>query len=320
MSGALVLVTSSTGAPDEVALQALALGRRLAASGPVHALVLADDATASGLGAWGATEVHLARHPALGVRAPDAVGRILADLAERLGVDVVIGPGTEAGNTILARAAVRAGAPFAANCVAAAAGDPMTITRLRWGGSLLEESAIVGSPVMLTAAAHAIAAEQTVGTAPVTPFTPDLDEADLVVRVVDRIAAPAGGVSLADAKVVISGGRGVGSAAGFGPIEELAGLLGAAVGCSRAVTIAGWRSHTDQVGQTGTKIAPNLYIACGISGATQHLAGTKGAKKILAINKDPEAPIMTAADYAVVGDLHQVVPAIIAEVRRVRGA
>jgi electron transfer flavoprotein alpha subunit len=320
VSGALVLVTGSAGAPDEVALQALALGRRLAPSGPVHALVLADEGAASGLGAWGATEVHLARHPALEVPAPDAVGRILADLATRLGVDVVIGPGTEAGNTILARAAARAGAPFAANCVAASAGDPLAITRLRWGGSLLEESAISGSPVMLTAAAHAIAAEAVDGAAPVTPFTPDLDEADLVVRVVDRIAAPAGGVSLADAKVVISGGRGVGSAAGFGPIEELAGLLGAAVGCSRAVTIAGWRSHTDQVGQTGTKIAPNLYIACGISGATQHLAGTKGAKKILAINKDPEAPIMTAADYAVVGDLHQVVPAIVAEVRRVRGA
>jgi electron transfer flavoprotein alpha subunit len=117
----------------------------------------------------------------------------------------------------------------------------------------------------------------------------------------------------------VSGGRGVGSADGFRPIEELALLLGAAVGCSRAVTMAGWRSHTDQVGQTGTKIAPNLYIACGISGATQHMAGAKGAKKLLAINKDGEAPIMTAADYAVIGDLHEIVPAISAEIRRARG-
>jgi electron transfer flavoprotein alpha subunit len=156
--------------------------------------------------------------------------------------------------------------------------------------------------------------------ATVAPFTPELDEADLAVRVVDRIAAAAGGVTLAEAKVVVSGGRGVGSADGFGPIEELAALLGAAVGCSRAVTISGWRSHTAQVGQTGTKIAPNLYIACGISGATQHMAGAKGAKKILAINKDAEAPIMSAADYAVIGDLHQVVPAISAEIRRARGA
>jgi electron transfer flavoprotein alpha subunit len=91
------------------------------------------------------------------------------------------------------------------------------------------------------------------------------------------------------------------------------------VGCSRAVTIAGWRPHTEQVGQTGTKIAPEVYIAAGVSGATQHLAGCKGAKKILAINKDPESPIMTAADYAVIGDMHQVLPAISAEIRRVRG-
>jgi electron transfer flavoprotein alpha subunit len=111
----------------------------------------------------------------------------------------------------------------------------------------------------------------------------------------------------------------VGSAEGFGVIEELAELLGAAVGCSRAVTSAGWRPHTDQVGQTGTKISPSLYIACGISGATQHMAGCKGAKKLLAINPDPEASIFTSADYAVIGDLHEVVPAISAEIRKTRG-
>ena len=114
-----------------------------------------------------------------------------------------------------------------------------------------------------------------------------------------RRGASTGGVSLADAPVVVSGGRGVGSAEGFAPIEELAGLLGGVVGCSRAVTMAGWRPHTDQVGQTGTKISPDLYIPCGISGATQHMAGCKGAKKLLAINSDPEAPIMASADYAV---------------------
>ena len=116
----------------------------------------------------------------------------------------------------------------------------------------------------------------------------------------------------------MSGGRGVGSAEGFGVIEELAGLLGAAVGCSRAVTSAGWRPHTDQVGQTGTKVSPSLYIACGISGATQHMAGCKGAKKLLAINPDREASIFAGADYAVVGDLHEVVPAISAEIRQIR--
>jgi electron transfer flavoprotein alpha subunit len=128
------------------------------------------------------------------------------------------------------------------------------------------------------------------------------------------------GVSLAEASVVVSGGRGVGSAAGFSVIEELAQLLGAAVGCSRAVTSAGWRPHSDQVGQTGTKIAPEIYIACGISGATQHMAGCKGAKKVLAVNPDREASIFAGADYGVIGDLHEVVPAISAQIRKVRGA
>jgi electron transfer flavoprotein alpha subunit len=144
-------------------------------------------------------------------------------------------------------------------------------------------------------------------------------DADQVVRVVERIPASTGGVSLADADVVVSGGRGVGSAEGFSIIEELADLLGGAVGCSRAVTSAGWRPHTDQVGQTGTKISPEIYIACGISGATQHMAGCKGAKRLLAINADGEASIFAAADYAVIGDLHEVVPAIAAEIRKVRG-
>jgi electron transfer flavoprotein alpha subunit len=123
-------------------------------------------------------------------------------------------------------------------------------------------------------------------------------------------------VNLADARFVVSCGRGAGSPEGFAPAEELAALLGGAVGCSRAVTIAGWRSHTDQVGQTGTKIAPEVYLACGISGATQHMAGCKGAKRIIAVNVDPEAPIIANADYAVIGDLHEVIPAITAELRR----
>jgi electron transfer flavoprotein alpha subunit len=320
MGSVLVVVTTSGGAADDVSLQALALGRRLAPAGPVHALVIADEAAAKGLGAWGATEVHLATHPALTGSPPDAVARVAVDLAARLGVDALVGPGTEAGNTILARAAARADLPFAANCVAVTAGDPLTVTRQRWGGSLLEDAAMHADRAVLSAAPHAIAAAPADGAAPVTPFTPQLDDADLAVRVVDRIPAAAGGVSLAEARVVVSGGRGAGSADGFRPIEELAALLGAAVGCSRAVTISGWRSHTDQVGQTGTKIAPNLYIACGISGATQHMAGAKGSKKLLAINKDAEAPIMSAADYAVIGDLHQILPAISAEIRRARGA
>ena len=137
-----------------------------------------------------------------------------------------------------------------------------------------------------------------------------------VVR--DRVERVAG-VTLATAPVVVGGGRGVGSADGFAPLEELAALLGGVVGCSRAVTNNGWRNHTDQVGQTGTRIAPELYFACGISGAIQHWVGAMASKRILAINIDPEANMVTKADYAVIGDLHQVVPAISAEIRRRRG-
>ncbi|NJD26668.1 MAG: electron transfer flavoprotein subunit alpha/FixB family protein [Chloroflexi bacterium] len=326
----LVLATTADGAVDDISLQALTFGRRLATGGPVHALVVAGEpgaegtpaeATAAGFGAYGAAQVHLARHPAFETFAPDAVAAVLADLAGRVAADAVVGPGTEAGNTVLARAAARDGQPFAANCIAATLGSPAQVTRQRWGGTLQEEAALHGDRAYVSVAPHAVAAEALDGSsAAVDAFTPDIADADLVVRVVDRVAAAASGISLAEAKVVVSGGRGVGSTDGFKPIEELASLLGAAVGCSRAVTISGWRSHVDQVGQTGTKIAPNLYIAAGISGATQHMAGAKGAKKILAINKDAEAPIMSAADYAVIGDLHQIVPAISAEIRRARGA
>ena len=138
----------------------------------------------------------------------------------------------------------------------------------------------------------------------------------MVVERVERAA----GVTLATAALVVGGGRGVGSAEGFTPLEELASALGGVVGCSRAVTNNGWRNHTDQVGQTGTRIAPDLYIACGISGAIQHWVGAMASKTILAINTDKDANMVTKADVAVIGDLHQVVPAITAEVRRRRGA
>jgi len=152
----------------------------------------------------------------------------------------------------------------------------------------------------------------------VVPVTGTLSDLDRVVVVSETVPTLTSGVSLTDADVVVSGGRGVGSAEGFSVIEELAALLGGAVGCSRAVTSAGWRPHTDQVGQTGSKISPEIYIACGISGATQHMAGCKGAKRLLAINPDGEASIFASADYAVIGDLHEIVPAISEEIRKAR--
>ncbi len=223
--------------------------------------------------------------------------------------DAIVAAGSDRGNELLAHVGAILDRPVAAN-VTAIAGD--VVTRQRWGGSLLEEARLHGSPQLLTVAPHT---QATVELGEVETLEAEDDGSP---KVLERIEESSGGVSLRDAKVVVSGGRGVGSAEGFSIIEELAGLLGGAVGCSRVVTSAGWRPHTDQVGQTGTKISADLYIPCGISGATQHIAGAKGAKKILAINNDPEAPILAVADYAVIGDLHEVVPAISAELRKVR--
>jgi electron transfer flavoprotein alpha subunit len=244
---------------------------------------------------------------------PYAPAAWAAAVIEAAGEADVVGPGSDRGNEVLAHVAAQLDLPFAAN-VTEVRGDELT--RIRWGGTLLEEARLDAPRRLLTAAPFAFSASNSLLQAQV--LSPSLDGA---VAVVDHVAPDTGGkVSLADAKVVVSGGRGVGSAEGFAILEELAELLDAAVGCSRVVTSAGWRPHTDQVGQTGTKVSPDLYIACGISGATQHIAGCKGAKKLLAINADKEATIFAHADYAVVGDLHEIVPAITAELRKARRA
>jgi electron transfer flavoprotein alpha subunit len=269
---------------DELSLQALTLAQSL--GGDVRAVQLE------------------------GPYAPSAWAKALIGAAD--GGDIV-GPGSDRGNEVLAHVAAQLDLPFAAN-VTAVRGDE--VTRIRWGGTLLEEARIHAPARLLTAAPFAFA--PSAAPSSVDTLQPELGDA---LRVVEHVAPDTGGkVSLADAKVVVSGGRGVGSADGFAILEELAALLEGAVGCSRVVTSAGWRPHADQVGQTGTKVSPDLYIACGISGATQHIAGCKGAKTLLAINDDPEATIFAHADYAVIGNLHEIVPAITAELRKARGA
>jgi len=244
--------------------------------------------------------------------APDALASAIA----QVDASAIFGPGTDRGNDVMARVAARLGLPFAANCIAVTPGDPVMVTRLRWGGSLLEDARLHSSRPLITVAPHAVSPDNGPPPPEISVDSPDYH--GLAIRVVDHIKPSGGGVSLPEAKVIVSGGRGVGSKEGFAIIEELAGLLGGAVGCSRAVTSAGWRPHSDQVGQTGTKVSPDVYIACGISGATQHMAGLKGAKRILAINSDPQAPLMLNADYTVTGDLKEIVPAISAEIRKRR--
>jgi electron transfer flavoprotein alpha subunit len=306
--------------PDEFSRQALTLARGL---GEVETVSIGADA---GLPVGRA---HVAE--GIDAYAPAAWATALEEVIDRVQPTAVVAAGTERGNEVLAHVGARRDLPFAANCVsllaqesaggaAASGGNSLDVTRVRWGGSLLEEARIHSPLPLLSVAPHAVPGAEESGSPEVETFTPALAEADLVAAVVEHVDEVVSGISLAEAKVVVSGGRGVGSADGFGILEELAEQLEAAVGCSRVVTSAGWRPHTDQVGQTGTKVSPDLYIACGISGATQHIAGCKGAKKILAINSDAEAPILASADYAVIGDLTEIVPAITAELRKARSA
>jgi electron transfer flavoprotein alpha subunit len=289
---------------DPVSLEALTFASRL---GDVEALV------------FGHTDVdgYVSRarrvvHDRLDEYAPDAWAQAVVELAP----EIVVGPGTDRGHEVLARVAARLDVPLAANVVEAEPdGDALRLTRQRWGGSLLEEAVLTGSPKLLTVAPHAVEARPRGLQTAVEEFTPALADGHFVVRVARREEPSAGTVRLDTARVVVGGGRGVGSKEGFELLEELAGLLGGAVGGSRVVTNLGWRPHSDQVGQTGARIAPELYIACGISGAIQHIVGCRSAKRVLVINKDEHAPIVARADWAMIGDLHEIVPAIVSEVR-----
>ena len=317
----LVVVEHEDGAPDRLSAEALTIGRALAETTgePLHAVAWGPAAAtiAGTLAATGVAVLHAIEDPRLADYAPEAIGKSIVGLIERERPVAVIGPSSDRGAEVMAHVGARTGQPLTANCTEIRPGEPWQVTRQRWGGSLLEEARVDGPVRLLTVAPHAVEpADGPAGTTvTVQSFAPELTDRDLRVRITSRVPAEVGRVSLADARVVVGGGRGVGSAEGFAQLDELAALLGGTVGVSRVVTSAGWRPHAQQVGQTGTRIAPDLYIACGISGAIQHIVGCRASKAILAINTDRDAPMVTRATYAVIGDLHAILPAIIAEVR-----
>jgi len=333
VSGVLVFVEHADGEADRLSREALVLASSLTAAtgGDVEALLVGPGAAEVGarLGVHGVRTAHVVDDPRFGSYAPAAWAAAIIERINAAAPDAVIAGGSDRGNEVLAHVAARTGRPMAANVISVSpvAGGPWRLTRQRWAGSLLEDAGLEADVHLMTVAPHVIPVDEAaaggaggVGAAgafaAVRPFAPAVGERDFFGQVTGREAPEAGAISLADAKVVVGGGRGVGSAEAFATLEELAGLLGGAVGVSRVVTSAGWRPHSDQIGQTGLRIAPDLYVACGISGAIQHIVGCKAAKRILAINTDPDSPIMGVADYAVIGDLHQVVPAISAEIRR----
>jgi electron transfer flavoprotein alpha subunit len=317
--GVLALLDHDRGSAPDATWEALTGARRVAESlgTSLEALAIGTDDLTTDAGTYGAQTVHVARHDLLTDYGPEAWGATLALLAERIGASAVIGPGTERGHETLAHAAARLDLPMVANAISIEPGDPWRVTRVRWGGSLLEHTELSSSMPALTVAAHAIEATDEPVDAEVLPFAPELPP-ELGRTVVVERETVSEGMTLATAPVVIGGGRGVGSAEGFAVLEDLAGLLDGVVGCSRVVTNNGWRPHRDQVGQTGTKIAPTVYVACGISGAIQHWVGAAASKHVIAINTDPEANMVAKADYAVIGDLHEIVPAVAEEIRRRR--
>jgi electron transfer flavoprotein alpha subunit len=324
----VVLVeTDASATAAEVSREALTFGRSLSEAGggvPVDAVVVGDPSPAlvEQLGSYGVRDVHALTGAAFDSYSGAAWAAGVLHVRERTGAVVVTAAGTPRGNEVMAHVAARADVRMAANVLSFSGLTPFTVTRQVVGGAALEEMRLTQRPAVFTVAGHAAEARpaDAPGTANVVLERPEVAAADLVARVVStEQPEPDLSGSLRSARVVVGAGRGAGSADGFVELLELTELLGASLGVSRVVTSLGWRPHHEQVGQTGSRISPDLYIPCGISGAIQHWAGCSSAKTILAINTDAEAPMVTKATYAVIGDLHEVVPAINAELRR-RGA
>jgi electron transfer flavoprotein alpha subunit len=317
----LVLVETDEQGAIEVSQETLTFARSF--GGELHAVVVGDGPSGllDQLGAYGVEVVHHADGDAFTSYA--AAAWAAAVVAASTDASVVAAAGTPRGNEVLAHVAVRLGVGMAANVVAVDSTDPLVVSRQVLGGAAMEELPLADPVAVLTVAGHACEAQPaTAATSPsVVPLDVEVSEADLRARVVrTEPGEPDESGSLKSARVVVGAGRGAGSADGFKDLIELADLLDGALGVSRVVTSLGWRPHHEQVGQTGSRVTPDLYVACGISGAIQHWAGMSSSKTIIAINNDADAPMVTKAHYAVIGDLHEIVPAINDELRRRRGA
>ena len=324
----LVFVETAADGATEVSLETVTFARSLAerTGGPVHALVVGalPEKLADELGAYGVAEVHHATGDPFAAYAGAAWAAAVQAIAAETDPDAVLAPGTPRGMEVLAHLAARLDVAMAANVIGVLDGggetDPLVVTRQVQGGAALEEMRLPERPAVLTVAGHAVeASPAAAGAAVVREHSPEVAPTDLLARVV--VTEPAGrdeSGALTSARVVVGAGRGAGSADGFDDVIELAELLDGALGVSRVVTSLGWRPHHEQIGQTGSRISPELYIPCGISGAIQHWAGCSSSKAILAINTDENAPMVTKATYAVIGDMQEVVPAINAEIRRRR--
>jgi electron transfer flavoprotein alpha subunit len=316
--------TDPEGAATEVSLEAVTFARDLSAAGngvPVDAVVIGavSEELRAELAAYGVRTVHRVTGDDVAAYSGAGWASAIQTVLQAAGSVVLMAAGTDRGNELMAHVAARSGASMAANVLSFSGLSPFVVTRQVVGGAAMEEMNLHQRPAVFTVAGHAVEAKpaDVSGGGEVVEHTPTIAPEDLVARVVstEQPEADESG-DLTSARVVVGAGRGVGGAEKFDDVLELTELLGGALGVSRVVTSAGWRPHHEQVGQTGSRISPELYVPCGISGAIQHWAGCSSAKTILAINSDAEAPMVTRSTYAVIGDLHEIIPAVNAEIRR----
>ena len=316
----LAIAEQIEGVFRKVTFEALSEGRRIAdqLGGELNALVLGDNIEniAKELEQFGADRIIVAENSALSEYLPDAYGNVIADVIDKETPDVVIMGASTQGKDIAARLSARLNAPLAMDCVAIRFEDnKLMATRYMYGGKILADVVLNGKPQILAIRPNAMTIASAAGTGAVEKF--EVNTGPILVKFIEK-HLDTGKVELTEADTVVSGGRGMGGS-DFAVIEELAQVLEGAVGASRSAVDEGWRSSSDQVGQTGKVVSPNLYIACGISGAIQHLAGMSSSNVIVAINKDSEAPIFSKADYGIEGDLFEIVPLIAEEIRKLKG-
>ena len=309
----LVIAEQRDGVLKKVAFEMLGAGAGLAAAlgGSVEAALLG-----SGLGdlpntlaQYGATKVYVADDDSLATYSSEGYTNTLAAFIGKTQPAIILVGATAMGRDLGPRLAARLGVGLASDCTTLEIdGGRLLATRPIFAGKALARVKLNGDPQMATVRPNVLPAPEPDAGATATIEPVAAAAGDVRAVVISLAGAGEGEIDVAEADIIVSGGRGVGGPEGFAPVASLGKTLGAAVGASRAAVDAGWIEHSHQVGQTGKTVTPNLYIACGISGAIQHLAGMKTSKVIVAVNKDPEAPIFKVADYGIVGDLFEVVP------------
>jgi len=306
------------------AFEVVSAAKRLAGelNGTVVTLVIGSgvQAIAAELGGYGAVRVLAADDARLQYYSTTAYAALVAEAARREKASIILLPASQMGKDLAPRVGAKLSAGIASDCTALAVnGGTIVATRPVYAGKALIDVTVTSDVKIFSLRPNVFTAVPVSGgTATVESFPVSLTDADFAVRATG-VKVAVGRPDVTEATIVVSGGRGVKAPEHFTLIEQLADSLGGAVGASRAVVDAGWRSHEEQVGQTGKTVSPTLYIACGISGAIQHLAGMSSSKYIVAINKDKDAPIFQVADYGIVGDLFEVVPALTTELKKLSG-